>query len=74
VSISDLGVGNPVYETVKEKIHHHLVCLNCKWILEIEDQIVAQLFEKIQKDKNFKVQTNHLVLYGYCQTCQKENS
>ncbi len=74
VSVSDLGLGNPVYEAVKDQIHHHLVCLHCKWILDLEDEIVTQFFEKLQSEKNFEIQTNHLVLYGYCQICQKENS
>ena len=74
VSVSDLGLGTQVYEQVKDQIHHHLVCLNCKEILDLEDEIVANFFENIQKERNFKIHTNHLVLYGHCQTCQKTNS
>jgi Fur family ferric uptake transcriptional regulator len=74
VSVSDLGLGTQVYEQVNDHIHHHLVCLNCKEILDLENEIVTELFEKIEKEKNFTIHTNHLVLYGHCQACQKANS
>lgn len=72
VSISDLGLGSPVYEPVRSKMHHHLVCLNCKELMELEDEIVTQFFDKLQAERNFEILTNHLVLYGHCPTCQDQ--
>jgi Fe2+ or Zn2+ uptake regulation protein len=70
VSVSDLGLGSPAYESIESHIHHHLVCLNCKEIYQLEDEIVSQFFEKLQKEKNFVIHSNHLILYGHCQFCQ----
>lgn len=74
VSVSDLGLGTQVYEQVKDQIHHHLFCLNCKDIFNLENEIVTQFFEKIHKERNFEIHTNHLVLYGHCQICQNSNA
>ena len=74
ISVSDLGLGSPVYESVQTKIHHHLICLNCKEIMQLENEIVNQFFNKLQEERNFKVLTNHLVLYGHCQDCQESNT
>jgi Fur family ferric uptake transcriptional regulator len=71
ISVSDLGLGSPVYETI-QPIHHHLVCLSCKKIFHLEDEIVSKFFEKLQKEKNFIILTNHLILYGHCRQCQKK--
>jgi Fur family ferric uptake transcriptional regulator len=71
VSVSDLGLGSPVYESIQPHIHHHLVCLNCNQIYQLEDEIVSQFFEKLQKEKNFTIHSNHLILYGKCQYCQE---
>jgi Fe2+ or Zn2+ uptake regulation protein len=73
VSVSDLGLGSPVYETV-QPLHHHLVCLKCKKSFHLEDEIVSQFFKKLQEEKNFFILTNHLVLYGHCQHCQDLNT
>lgn len=70
VSVSDLGLGSPAYEPVQSHTHHHLVCLNCKKIYQLEDEVVSHFFEDLQKEKNFVILSNHLVLYGHCQFCQ----
>lgn len=74
VSVSDLGLGSPVYESIQSQIHHHLVCLNCKKIYQLEDEIVSQFFDMLQEEKDFTIHSNHLVLYGHCQHCQGINT
>lgn len=71
VSVSDMGLGSPVYELVSDENHHHLVCLSCQSILHLEPELVSPFFEKVQQLKGFNVRTNHLVLFGYCQACSK---
>ena len=71
ISVSDLGLGSPVYESVQAEIHHHLVCLNCKEIMQLDNEIVNQFFDTLKEGKNFKVLTNHLVIYGHCEICQE---
>jgi Fe2+ or Zn2+ uptake regulation protein len=69
VSVSDLGEGL-VYEQVNEIPHHHLVCLTCHRIQQIDHILVQPFFNQIE-NKGFKVATTHLCLFGYCEDCQK---
>jgi len=70
ISITDLGTGTPLYEKLNENPHHHLVCLNCKEILDLDHKLVAPFFDVIEEKKSFEVETKHLVLFGTCEHCQ----
>ena len=69
VTVSDIGIGSPVYECLNEDIHHHLVCLNCQGIIHLEHALVAPFFEQIEAQKEVHVLTNHMVLFGRCSHC-----
>lgn len=71
VSVSDMGVGAAVYETVDDEPHHHLVCQNCGQITTIHHETVQTLFDAIAQTHDFQVVTNHLILFGYCSRCQE---
>lgn len=72
VSISDMGTGSAVYELVDSEIHHHLVCQKCGGMITLENLNVQDFFLKIQAKVNFKITTNHLILFGLCNNCQSE--
>ncbi len=72
ISMSDMGIGTPVYEIMNEESHHHLVCSTCQHVIELEDELVAPFFDKIEKMKNIKVFTNHLVIFGQCTDCKDQ--
>lgn len=72
ISITDIGLGAQVFEFCSNNIHHHLVCQSCGKITDLTDGTVEELFGKIEKNKNFKVITKHLALFGYCEACQKK--
>jgi len=69
ISVSDLGTGL-VYEAVETVPHHHLVCLNCGRVQSLEHALIQPLFAAIEAG-GFQVATPHLILYGYCDQCQK---
>ena len=69
VSVSDLGSGL-VYEKVQPVPHHHLVCLSCKRVVQLDHARVQPFFAQIEQT-GFQVATNHLCIYGYCEDCQK---
>jgi len=71
VSVSDMGVGSMVYELVGHEHHHHLVCEKCKQVFLLDNAEVSRFFEGIQKHEHFTIYTNHLVLFGICENCQK---
>lgn len=69
VSISDMGTGSTMYELMSDKIHHHLVCLQCGTIQTIGHEDVENLFKTLRKKYDFDILTNHLILFGTCKTC-----
>ena len=71
ISVSDLGTGTPVYESVQGSPHHHLVCRECGCVIEISHEQVDEFFTRISNDNNFEVCTNHLILFGTCEACQE---
>lgn len=70
VTVSDMGLGAAVFELAGEKPHHHLVCQGCGYITMIEDDQIAPLISKLEKNYHYKIRTNHLVLFGLCEKCQ----
>ena len=73
VTVADLGTGSPVYERLSGTPHHHLVCLNCKHIQKLDHELVDPFFDTLRQQKDFTIQTNHLVLYGLCSHCQEHD-
>jgi Fe2+ or Zn2+ uptake regulation protein len=70
VSVSDLGTGL-VYEAVARVPHHHLVCLRCSRVQNLDHAVVQPFFASVEAG-GFRVATTHLILYGYCDQCQKD--
>ncbi len=71
VSIADLGTGAAVYEKVSDRMHHHLVCQICGSVQTIDDEEVGTFFKEVGNQYHFKVNTNHLILFGECAACKK---
>lgn len=71
VSVSDMGTGSAVYELITTNLHHHLVCQHCGKVTTIGHKDVLNFFKVIEENNNFKIITNHLVLFGLCIECQK---
>jgi Fur family transcriptional regulator, ferric uptake regulator len=69
ISVSDMGTGAAVYESVAHGPHHHFVCQSCGKIITIKDDRVHQFFTSLQEQYHFEIATNHLVLFGKCEEC-----
>lgn len=50
--------------------HHHLVCLRCSEVIEIERCAVGELDERIALSSGFKAVTHKLEFFGICPDCQ----
>jgi Fe2+ or Zn2+ uptake regulation protein len=70
ISVSDMGTGASVYETLADGVHHHLVCEKCGTVMTADSEEIEALFAAIAEKQHFKVLTNHLVLFGICEKCQ----
>ncbi len=72
VSVSDMGIGSVVYESVDNEMHHHLVCQKCGRIFTLKHAEIAPFFNDIEQKHQFQIITNHLVLFGMCEVCQED--
>lgn len=51
--------------------HHHLVCMKCGAIIEMQENLIDEaLKEQISEKYCFNVQDNRINLYGLCSCCQ----
>ena len=51
--------------------HHHLICLNCKKIIEFEDDLLDDLENLISKKSGFEIVNHEVKFFGYCSDCRK---
>ena len=71
----DLDDGYARYELNKHKQyhrHHHLICMKCGTVAEVEEDLLDSLEEQIQKQNNFIVKDHRVKFYGYCNNCAEE--
>jgi Fe2+ or Zn2+ uptake regulation protein len=69
--VTALRVGNTTYfEIAEEEPHHHLVCRNCGAVEVLPHVDIQNLFGKIERSYKFKVDMNHLGLFGLCCHCK----
>lgn len=69
------GDGHARYELTYNVNHHdHLVCTQCKRIIEFENLDIEKLQEKVAKAHRFTVYSHKLELYGLCSNCAKTNT
>lgn len=72
----DLNDGCSRYELVhsdEEHRHHHLVCNKCKKVFEVQDDLLEELEERIEKTYKFKILDHSVKFFGICSECCKNN-
>lgn len=52
--------------------HHHLICLKCGRVEEIDDTITKEFKARIIEEKGFEVTEKPMKIYGYCSQCREE--
>ena len=52
-------------------MHHHLICLKCGQVQEIDDKIAEEFKSRVLEDKGFEVTDKPMKIYGYCSRCRK---
>ena len=67
----ELGEGKKRYESAAKGHHHHLVCLGCRTIEELElGKHLPRQERKIRQAYNFQVLRHSLEFFGLCQNCR----
>lgn len=68
----NFGDGVSRYDLRKEgaeHFHHHLVCINCGSVEEIEEDLLGDVEKKVENDFQFKITDHRLTFHGICRTC-----
>jgi Fe2+ or Zn2+ uptake regulation protein len=68
---ADTGDGDTYYEIARPHRHHHLVCRRCGTEQEVEHTLLQTLIDQVVQRHGFRVDMDHLVLFGWCVTCQQ---
>ena len=53
-----------------QHFHHHLLCLECGAIEEIEEDLLGDVEKIVEKRFNFLVKDHRLTFHGVCRKCQ----
>ncbi len=52
--------------------HHHMICLSCGDILEFTNDRLEKIQEEVAANKNFKIQSTTIQIFGTCSKCTKQ--
>ena len=73
----NFGDGVSRYDLRKEgaeHFHHHLVCVECGSVKEIEEDLLGEVEKVVETNWKFKVQDHRLTFHGVCKNCQSNKN
>ena len=71
----DLNDGCSRYELVhedEEHRHHHLICNDCKKVIEVQDDLLEELEERIRNTYGFDILDHSVKFFGICSECKNK--
>lgn len=71
VTESHMGTGTAHYALRAHSTHHHAICRTCDQSLELPQDYLTPLTSQLEGDYGFVVDTNHMVIFGWCAACLK---
>lgn len=69
--VAYIGDGRLVYETAAHN-HHHLICRECGYTVEIEHELLDALVEQFRGQTGFEIDARHATFFGRCPRCAAE--
>ncbi len=57
------------YEIPRGNTHHHLLCKRCRAMIHLDDALLGDLHELLQKQQHFHDLSLNLLASGYCDAC-----
>lgn len=69
--------GRSVFEILRPNHHHdHLICVECRHVIEFENSAIEALQEKVAKEFGFELVSHRLDLFGRCmkKNCERRPS
>jgi Fur family transcriptional regulator, peroxide stress response regulator len=65
------GDGGNRYEVRKPEPHPHLVCIQCRRIIDADLEPLSHLTESLAQSTGFRILSHRVDFYGVCPECQK---
>lgn len=70
----DFGDGRKRYEIRAEEgkdhhHHHHLICTKCGSIIEVNEDLLDELENRVNRNYNFTITDHQLKIFGICSQC-----
>lgn len=50
--------------------HHHLICIKCGVVIEVQADLLDHLEEQIEKNYNFQIDDHSAKFFGICSECR----
>jgi Fur family transcriptional regulator, ferric uptake regulator len=69
ISETDLGGGVREYELLDDARHHHLICRECRHMVDLDDEFLEPLRISIREQYGFQSGIEHLAIFGLCSYC-----
>jgi Fe2+ or Zn2+ uptake regulation protein len=73
VLAAHIGNGQLVYEIAGHD-HHHLICRKCDSACEIEHAPLEALYQQLQTETGYLIDSVHTTFFGLCPACQESSS
>jgi Fe2+ or Zn2+ uptake regulation protein len=65
--------GSHVYRACGDGHHHHLTCVQCHRVIDVEVCLEEKSLQKVGAQHDFVIEGHTLTLYGLCPECRKES-
>lgn len=62
--------GSHRYRVCGDEHHHHLTCISCHRVVDVDVCIPADEFAEIGKKTGFSIEGHSITLFGHCSTCR----
>lgn len=69
----NFGDGVSRYDLRKEgaqHFHHHLICIHCGSVEEVEEDLLTDVEKIVTRDFNFDILDHRLTFHGVCKLCK----
>lgn len=68
----DLPNGSHAYVPCEPSHHHHLVCIACGAIAEVDDCGIDAVTAEAARRTGFRIDAHRLELFGHCPSCKRK--
>ncbi len=69
VTHAHLSHGAPTYHGAVKDQHVHLVCRQCRTVVEVPSGMLNDLAGELERKRGFLIDVGHVALFGICSQC-----